>query len=73
MVFLFISFPATWDKIFALVTGFIVVLIAFKLPPQIRARTPDRIPYVENKTDAPLRPEVSRMNDSIKNDSQSGS
>ena len=79
MVFLFISFPAAWDKIFALITGLAVLIIGFKLPAQTSSR--DRIPYVENKNDVvqktdsaetPVRT-VPQMNDIIKTDSRSSS
>ncbi len=75
MIFLFISFPATWDKIFALITGMAIIVIAFKLPPQIKASSADRIPYVENKNDVTGSVEASprkapEMNDIIKADSR---
>jgi hypothetical protein len=72
MAFLFISFPAAWDKIFAVITGLAVIVIAFKLPPQARDTAQD-IPYVENKNAAVARPEAPQMNDIIKADSHSGS
>jgi divalent metal cation (Fe/Co/Zn/Cd) transporter len=31
MVFLFLGFPAAWDKIIALVTGLLVIFISFKM------------------------------------------
>lgn len=31
--FLFLGFPSSWHKIIAIVTGLIIILIAYNLPP----------------------------------------
>jgi hypothetical protein len=31
MVFLFLGFPAAWDKIIAIITGLLIIFISFKM------------------------------------------
>lgn len=49
MVFLFLGFPSAWDKVFALVTGFLLCLVAFKLERSPRGGTKMQVPFVEHK------------------------
>ncbi|MDQ2933048.1 MAG: hypothetical protein M3Q80_01570 [bacterium] len=51
MIFLFLSFRPEWDKIFSLITGFMIIFIAFKLPPEIKSR--DHVTHIESKKEAP--------------------
>lgn len=49
MIFLFINFPSTMDKILALVTGLLIIVIAFKLRSESTPPLKKNIPYVEHK------------------------
>lgn len=47
-VFLYLGFPAAWDKIIAVATGLLIVLISFKMNPRSRSKDPHHSAYVEN-------------------------
>lgn len=56
MAFLFLGFPSSWDKVLALVTGLILVIMAYSLRPDrsLDSRNPVRrehVPYVEHKSE----------------------
>lgn len=53
IVFLFIGFPSTWDKLFAIVTGIIVLSIGLKDKSCIKKMSNGSTTYVEYKNDAP--------------------
>ena len=53
MVFLYLGFPTGWDKIFALITGLLIILISFRVtgrghPPTSRTHKDHASAYVEN-------------------------
>ena len=50
MVFLFLGFSATWDKVFSLIIGLLVIVIAFKFKPSTKTVSINNIPYVDHKT-----------------------
>jgi zinc transporter ZupT len=52
MVFLFLGFPSTWDKIFAIVAGFLIVIISYKMGPRIKMIESSDISYVEDRNDS---------------------
>ncbi len=49
MIFLFLGFPSTWHKIIALISGVIIIAIAYNIPQEQKTNLPvnDR-PFVEN-------------------------
>lgn len=49
MAFLFLKFPAAWDKIFALVTGLLIIIAAFRSGQTGKANRDTQVPYVEHK------------------------
>lgn len=49
MVFLFLKFPAVWDKVFALVTGLFIIIAAFRSGPTGKMNKDNQVPYVEHK------------------------
>jgi len=49
VLFLFLGFPRGWDKAFAVISGVIIVGVAYKLP-QKKASVPTDLPYIEHKT-----------------------
>lgn len=60
MAFLFLGFPAAWDKAFALLTGFLIVIMAFRISRSgsnieanvnVRTNSTNNLPYIEHKTD----------------------
>ncbi len=53
IIFLFLGFPPVWDKIFALIVGILIIVIALKTQPPQRQIPADRIPYVEHKSVPP--------------------
>ena len=50
MVFLFISFPAALDKVFALASGAIIIIVAFALKPKNKDLPKGVVPFVEHRT-----------------------
>ena len=74
MVYLFLGFPAAWDKIFALLTGAFIIFVAFKQKNAAPASSPRDVPYVEHKNGAPTSaPRMSDMNRSANTITSSGS
>lgn len=45
----FLGFPGFWEKILMLLTGIIIVVVAYSVRPSIRPTTSSNIPYVEHK------------------------
>ncbi len=64
MAFLFLGFPSAWDKVFALVSGFIVIVVAFKLERRAKAAS-GQVPFVDykNNSSQPAASRDVRMND----------
>ncbi len=59
MAFLFLGFPSDWDKVFSLVTGLLIIAIAFKFK-AARPPTPTgQVLYTEHKNDSKPRIDVS--------------
>ena len=50
MVFLFLGFPVHGEQFLALVTGFIIVVIAYRLPHVSKDSDAGAIPFVEHKS-----------------------
>jgi hypothetical protein len=53
MLFLFLGFPSSWDKVFALISGIIIVVISITLKPPQRIVHKDSVPFVEHKSTTP--------------------
>jgi hypothetical protein len=55
MVFLFLGFPAEWNKIISLVTGFLILVGAYRLKDiSMEQRTERQVPYVEHRGDTDI-------------------
>ncbi len=52
IVFLFLGFPHSWDKLFAVVCGLLVIAISYRIHPQASVAAPRAMPYVEHKSPA---------------------
>lgn len=57
MAFLFLGFPSAWDKVFALLTGLLIIVIAFRsgsMNAESKSNSKNGsvagVPYVEHKT-----------------------
>ncbi len=50
IVFLFLHFPSTWNKIFAVVTGLLIIIIALKFKSAGKVVSAGQVPYVEYKS-----------------------
>ncbi len=48
MVFLFLGFPSMWHKIIAVLSGLVIIIISYNLPPDI-PETKDKEAFIENK------------------------
>ncbi len=59
MVFLFLGFPPEWDKIFGLVVGVLIIIIAFKFKPPAKPVASERVTYTEHKSPKPSGQKVS--------------
>ncbi len=55
ILFLFLHFPSTWDKIFAVLTGLLVIIVAFKFKTPSKTASIGQVPYVEHKSSAQPR------------------
>ncbi len=51
IVYLFLGFPSTMDKIFSIATGLIILTIAFSMNPKEKKHHGDHMPYAEHKND----------------------
>ena len=50
MIFLFLGFPSDWHKVIAVVSGLIIILIAYNLPASTRVPSGSSAEsFVENK------------------------
>lgn len=49
IVFLFIGFPASWDRAFAIVMGVIVLVVGLKDSTRVNVRHDQSVPYSEHK------------------------
>ncbi|OHA17016.1 MAG: hypothetical protein A3C79_01905 [Candidatus Taylorbacteria bacterium RIFCSPHIGHO2_02_FULL_45_28] len=54
MVFLFLGFPTTWDKVLSLVTGVLIIVVASKFKPATREILPEHLSYIEHKSVKPI-------------------
>lgn len=55
MVFLFLGVPSLWHKIIALLSGLIVIIIAYNLPHEKRQNTSaNSSAFIENNNQSPL-------------------
>jgi hypothetical protein len=50
MIFLFLGVPSLWHKIIALVTGIIIVAVAYNLPHEKSKQSGNGSVFVENNT-----------------------
>ena len=46
MVFIFLGIPSSWHKIIAIVTGIVIIAIAYNIPPKENRNTADS--FTEN-------------------------
>ena len=51
VIFLFLGFPSSWDRVFALISGLLIVIIAYRLKSETSTRSLGNMPYVEHKSD----------------------
>ena len=58
-LFLFLGFPSAWDRILAVVTGLLIIIIAYRIPPQVKCCSDDceceekkDVPFIEHKTES---------------------
>jgi hypothetical protein len=50
MIFMFLGFPVSWVKIIALISGALVVILAYRMPPGTRTDPGKNLPYVEHRS-----------------------
>jgi len=50
MAILFLGFPSSWDKVLALVTGFIIICIAYSIRSEKRSASSSQVPYAEHRS-----------------------
>ncbi len=53
VVFLFLGFPHSWDKLFAVVCGLLIIAISYRIRPPVSSAAPRAMPYVEHKSAGP--------------------
>ena len=51
MVFLFLGFPSTWHKIIAILSGLIIIAIAYNLPQEQKKTSGNGSVFVENNVE----------------------
>ena len=61
IVFLFLGIPSTWDKIFAILTGLIIVVSAVRMKTSKKIVSNSMMPYVEHKSE-PAKVDITGMN-----------
>lgn len=57
-VLLFLGFPSSWDKLIAVVSGLLVLFVAYRLNPDAKPRSADPMPYVEHKNTPPRQSSI---------------
>jgi hypothetical protein len=69
-VFLFLGFPSAWNKIFAVITGLLIIAAAYRLGgAPSGSKIEKQVPYVEHKSSAPAARDAGVMNDITRTDS----
>ncbi len=48
MIFLFLGFKSSWDQVIAVVTGLVIVVIAYNLPADSVRRYDEKRSFVDN-------------------------
>ena len=52
---LFLGFPSAWQKAFEVIAGFLIIIIAYRMSPNVNdKRSRDSVPYVEHRSSAPI-------------------
>jgi flagellar biosynthesis component FlhA len=68
IVFLFLGFPAGLDRFFALIMGALLIIIAYRIKPEMKLNQPEPKNFVENKIEMEnAQTEKKQMNDIISN------
>lgn len=49
MFFLFLGVPQGWKEILAVITGILIIGVAYRLAPEKRVISSSHVPYVEHK------------------------
>jgi hypothetical protein len=71
MVFLFLGFPSDWNKIIAVVTGFFILVGAYRLKDKSAGSAPSRpVPYIEHRGETPRMGDIGSSNDIINSNIQ---
>jgi len=55
MVFLFLGFPSGWNKLLALISGLLTIVVAYRMPPAI-SEPAKNLPYVEHRSTPVIKP-----------------
>ena len=54
-IFLFLGFPSAWEELLAVVSGIVIIGIAYRMVPEVKISAGQEahkdIPYVEHKAD----------------------
>ena len=45
----FLGFPTSWNKFFSFVCGILIIGIAYRMTPKVKATNTEKLPYVEHK------------------------
>lgn len=63
IVFLFLGFPSTWDKILAILSGFFIIVISYRMtpPPETKKESGQNMPYVESKSEHVKEPNPEQL------------
>lgn len=57
MAFLFLGFPSSWDKLFAVITGIVIVVFAYRLKLEMKTSNVSKnVPFVEHKQTDVFKP-----------------
>ena len=50
IVFLFLGFSLAWEQIFAVITGLVIVIMAYRTAPPVKTTDASAVPFVEHKS-----------------------
>ena len=72
MVFPFLGFPFFWNKVIAVITGFLICFVAYKVGggESVRSDAKDHIPYIEHKSAPPVMKDMDMRTDITNNNTR---
>ena len=49
IAFLFLGFPSSWHNVLAVLTGILMIILAYRLPSEAKPENKTAVPFIEHK------------------------